>query len=155
MHIIYPVFLSLSGHHYVIPSPSLSLSLSLYMNTHTHIRQLVCIPLFSGLFGWNTMSSRGVKQMAKIQILRVMNTDDDANGGGEILEYVTTVSKQKGTAWVAADRLVFLCMVTSISPPDFTQLRLYHLPGHFSSFFCLCSSSLIITGKWVTSLTSY
>lgn len=40
--------------------------------------------------------------MAKIQILRMMNTDDDdddANGCGEILEYVTlTVSKQKGTA---------------------------------------------------------
>lgn len=45
--------------------------------------------------------------MAKIQILGVMNTDDDANGGGEILEYVTTVSKQKGTAWVAASLLLF------------------------------------------------
>lgn len=44
--------------------------------------------------------------MAEIQILRVMNTDDDANGGGEILEYVTTVSKLKGTAPIAADTLL-------------------------------------------------
>lgn len=40
--------------------------------------------------------------MADIQIFRVMNTDDDANGGDEILEYVATVSQQKGTAWIAA-----------------------------------------------------
>lgn len=46
--------------------------------------------------------------MAETQILRVTNTNDDANGGGEILEYVsTTDGKQKGTTWGAADHLVF------------------------------------------------
>lgn len=41
----------------------------------------------------------------------MMNTDDDddANGGGDILEYVTvTVSKQKGTAWPAAEASLLL-----------------------------------------------
>lgn len=47
------------------------------------------------------MGSRCVKQMAKMQTLRVMNTDYDANGGGEM--FVTTFSKQKDTAWVAAE----------------------------------------------------
>lgn len=50
--------------------------------------------------------------MAEILILRVINTNDDANREGEIPEYVTTVIKQKGTALGAADSLVYV-----YSPP--------------------------------------
>lgn len=69
--------------------------------TRTHLHAIFSLDHLAEM----PRAAAGVKQMAKIQILRMMNTDDDdANGGGDILEYVTvTVSKQKGTAWPAAE----------------------------------------------------